>query len=116
MLSSDKNVENIAELIRLLKHYLGLQGEYLRLDVIDKVVRLLTATALAIVFFLFVIAVALMLSLSAAFWLGQHIGMAPAFLVMAVLHIIVFVLFFVFRKPWVERPLVRFLASLFMSK
>ena len=43
MLSSDKNVETIAQLIEVLKHYLGLQTEYLKLDVIDKVVRLMKA-------------------------------------------------------------------------
>ena len=43
MLSSDKNVENIAQLIEVLKHYLGLQTEYVKLDAIDKVVRLVTA-------------------------------------------------------------------------
>ncbi|MBR0389526.1 MAG: hypothetical protein IJK37_05430 [Prevotella sp.] len=52
MLSSDKNVENIAQLIEVLKHYLGLQTEYVKLDMIDKVVRLVTAAALAIVFIL----------------------------------------------------------------
>lgn len=57
MLSSDKNVETIAQLIEVLKHYLGLQTEYLKLDVIDKVVRLLTAATLAIVFVLIIIAV-----------------------------------------------------------
>ena len=41
MLSSDKNVETIAQLVEVLKHYLGLQKEYLKLDVIDKVVSLL---------------------------------------------------------------------------
>ena len=40
MLSSDKNVETIAQLIEVLKHYLGLQTEYVKLDVVDKVVRL----------------------------------------------------------------------------
>ena len=44
-------------LIEVLKHYLGLQTEFVKLDVIDKVVRLLTATALAIVFFFIIIAV-----------------------------------------------------------
>ena len=41
MLSSDKNVETIAQLIEAMKHYLGLQTEYVKLDVIEKVVRLL---------------------------------------------------------------------------
>ena len=39
MLSSDKNVENFAQLIEVAKHYLGLQAEYVKLDVIDKVVK-----------------------------------------------------------------------------
>ena len=56
MLSSDKNVETIAQLIEVLKHYLGLQTEYAKLDAIDKVVRLLTAAALAIVFILIILA------------------------------------------------------------
>ena len=48
MLSSDKNVETIAQLIEALKHYLGLQTEYVKLDVIDKVVRLLTTATLSV--------------------------------------------------------------------
>ena len=55
MLSSDKNVETIAQLIEVLKHYLGLQTEYLKLDVIDKVVRLLKAATLALIFILIII-------------------------------------------------------------
>ena len=70
MLSSDKNVENIAQLIEVLKHYLGLQTEYVKLDAIDKVVRLVTAAALAIVFILVIVAVLTYLSFALAFWLA----------------------------------------------
>jgi hypothetical protein len=31
-------------------------------------------------------------------------------------YIVVFLLFMAFRKSWVEKPLVRFLASLLMEK
>ena len=116
MLSSDKNVENFAQLAKLLKHYLGLQTEYVKLDVIDKVVRLLTAAALAILFFLLIIAVMLFLSFAVAYWLGQHIGMAPAFAVISIVHLLSLLLFFIFHKKWIERPLVRFLANLLLSK
>ena len=116
MLSSDKNIENIGQLVEVLKHYLGLQAEYVKLDVIDKVVRLLTAAALAILFFLLIIAVLLFGSLAFAFWLGQHIGMAPAFMVVGGIHIFIVFLVFVFHEKWIERPLVHFLASLLMSK
>ena len=114
MLSSDKNVENIGQLAELLKHYLGLQTEYVKLDVIDKVVRLLTAAALAILFFLLIIAVMLFLSFAVAYWLGQR--MAPAFCVIGGFHLLLLFLFFVYHEKWIERPLVRFLANLLLSK
>ena len=40
MLSSDKNVESIARLVEMLKDYIGLQKEYMKFSVIDKLVRL----------------------------------------------------------------------------
>ena len=116
MLSSDKNVETIAQLIEVLKHYLGLQTEYVKLDMIDKVVRLLTAFALAVVFFMMLIAVLLYLSFAIAFWLGTFTGTALAFLIVGVIHIILFIVFFCMRKKWIEKPLVHFLASLLLSK
>ena len=50
MFSSDKNVETIGQLVETLKHYIGLQKEYVKLDVIDKVVRLLTVATMVLVF------------------------------------------------------------------
>lgn len=116
MLSSDKNVETIAQLIEVLKHYLGLQTEYVKLDVIDKVVRLLTAAALAILFFLIIIAVLMFFSFALAFWLANFTGTALAFVIVGGLHLLLFVLFIIFRKRWIEKPLVHFLATLLLSK
>ena len=42
MFSNDNNVETIGQLVERLKRYIGLQAEYVKLDVIEKVVRLLT--------------------------------------------------------------------------
>ena len=116
MLSSDKNVENFAQLIEVIKHYLGLQAEYVKLDVIDKVVRLITGAALAIVFCFLAILLALFLSFALAFWLSNFIGMGWAFLIITIFQLIVFVLIFSKRKAWIEKPLVRFLAEVFLDK
>ena len=115
MLSSDKNVETIAQLIEVLKHYLGLQTEYLKLDVIDKVVRLLKAATLALIFILIIVAVVMYFSFALACWLATWIGMAKAFLVVSGIHLLLFFLFIIFRKDWIQKPLVKFLASLFMN-
>ena len=67
MFSNDKNVETIGQLVEVLKHYIGLQSEYMKLDVVDKVVRLLTAITMTVVLLgLFLIAI-IYLSFAAAY-------------------------------------------------
>ncbi len=115
MLSSDKNVETIAELVEAVKHYLGLQKEYVKLDVIDKVVRLFTLAALSVILFLILTAVMLFISLGAAFWLSRHIGFTAAFFAVAAFHAFLLLMAYAFRKPWIEKPLVRYLARLLLK-
>ena len=115
MLSSDKNVETIAQLAEIVKHYLGIQTEYFKLDVVDKVVRLLTFFAFAIVFSIIIIGVAMFCSLAFAFWLSSYTGTAVAFLVVGVLHLLLILLVFFNRHAWIEKPLVRFFANLLLN-
>ena len=115
MLSSDKNIETLAQLVETVKSYLSLQGEYLKLNVIDKMVRLVTALTLTIVFVILGVAVLFYLSFSIVYWLEPLTGTALAFFLMAMLFLALLVLVFIFRKSWIERPLVRFLADLLMS-
>ena len=97
MFSNDKNVETIGQLVEVLKHYIGLQSEYMKLDVVDKVVRLLPAIA-------------------AAYGLAGLIGStALAFCVVAGVYLFILILFIIFRHQWIERPLVKFLASILMQ-
>ena len=88
MFSNDRNIETIAQLIEVLRHYIGLQSEYVRLDVIEKVVRLLTVITVVAVFCIIV---------------GGG-------------YLLLLVIFISLRHRLIERPLVRFLGSLLMSK
>ena len=115
MLSSDKNVETIAQLAEIVKHYLGLQKEYLKLDVIDKIVRLLTFAVLVVVFSVLLVAVLMYLSFAIAFWLASYMGTALAFLVVGGIHLLLIIIVFIYRKKWIEKPLVRFLANLLLE-
>ncbi|MBO5579779.1 MAG: phage holin family protein [Prevotella sp.] len=115
MLSSDKNVETIAQLAEIVKHYLGIQTEYLKLDVVDKLVRLLTFIALSVVFLLILLGVAMFCSFAFAFWLSSYTGTAVAFLVVGVLHFLLILLVFFNRHAWIEKPLVRFFANLLLN-
>ena len=64
MLSNDKNVESIATLVETLKDYVVLQKDYLKYDVVEKLVRLSAALLLAFFIFGLVFAVVFYLSFS----------------------------------------------------
>ena len=82
MLSSDKNVASIAELVEALKQYVGLQKEYLELNVIEKIVKLVTALTVAIVFVILGVAVLFYLTFALVYWIapfphGSWPGLLP---------------------------------------
>ena len=74
MFSNDKNVETIGQLIEVLKHYIGLQSEFLKLDVVDKVVRLLTVITMTVVLLGLLTLTLIYLSFGSAIALADLIG------------------------------------------
>ena len=117
MFSNDKNVETIGQLIEVLKHYIGLQSEFLKLDVVDKVVRLLTVITMTLVLLGLLTLTLIYLSFGAAFALADLIGsLTFGFCIVAAVYLFILILFVIFRHKWIERPLVRFLASLLIEK
>jgi O-antigen/teichoic acid export membrane protein len=115
MLSSDKNVESIAQLVESLKNYVGLQGEYLKFNAVEKIVRLTTALTLTIVFIILGVAILFYLSFALIYAIAPLTGTALAFFIMAVLFLILLIVVFIKRKSWIERPLVRFLSEILLS-
>ena len=115
MFSNDQNIETIGQLVEALKQYIGLQREYIKLDVIEKVVRLITAITLTAVFALFLLLIFIYLSFAAAYALAPLVGTAWAFVIVAAFYLVIFLLLMAFRKQWIERPVVKFLASLLMK-
>lgn len=115
MFSSDKNVETISQLVELARHYIGLQGEYLKLDVIDKVVRILSALIMVGILFLLILITLIYLSFALAFALSPLVGTPVAFVIVSAIYLLFIILFLIKRKAWIERPLVRFLAGILMT-
>ena len=115
MFSSDKNVESIAQLVDSVKNYVGLQGEYLKFNAVEKVVRLTTALTLAIIFIIIGVAILFYLSFALIYAMEPLTGMALAFLIMALLFLLLLIIVFIKRKSWIERPLVRFLSEILLN-
>ena len=115
MISSDKNIETIAELVESAKHYIGIQTEYVKLDVIEKVVRLLTIATISLLVLLLAMLMLTYLSFALAYGLGSYIGMVWSFVLVAGIYLALLVLLLFKRRQWIEKPLVKFLADLFLN-
>ncbi len=116
MFSNDKNIETISQLVETLKHYAKLQSEYARLDVVEKTVRLMTVVTMTVIVALIIILMFIYLSFAAATALAPHVGEACGYLIVAGGYFVLLLLLLTFRKQWIEKPLVRFLASILLSK
>jgi high-affinity Fe2+/Pb2+ permease len=116
MFSNDQNIETIGQLVETLKHYVGLQGEYIKLDFVEKTVKILTVIAMTAILSFLLILVLIYTSFAVAYALEPLAGRVGAFAIVAGAYLVVLLLFIAFRKRWIERPLVKFLASLLLSK
>ncbi|GJG35296.1 MULTISPECIES: phage holin family protein [Prevotella] len=117
MFSNDNNVETIAQLVEVLKHYIGLQSEYVKLDVIEKVVRLITALTVVAVFCLLLVFALIFFSFAMVNILAPALNsLSMAYTLVGGFYILLLIIFIIFRHRLVERPLVKFLAGLLMSK
>lgn len=115
MISSDKNVETIAQLAEAAKHYFSVQSEYVRLDVIEKVVKLVTLAVMTLIAFLIILLMLIYLSFAAAYALSPLTGTVWAFVIVACVYLALLILFIFNRRRWIEKPLVRFLADLLLN-
>lgn len=116
MFSTDKNIETIGELVEAVKKYVGHQSEYLKLDISEKIVRLITALLVSAVIVVLLLIALIYLSFAAAFALATCIGnIVGAFAIVGAFYLVVLLLVVLFRHQWIEKPLVRFLASMILE-
>ena len=116
MLSSDNNIETIAQLVESTKRYIGVKSEYVKLDIIEKVVRLLTIATITFIAFFIVLLMLIYVSFAIAYALAPLVGTVWAFVIVAGVYLLILILFVVKRRSWIEKPLVKFLAELLLSK
>lgn len=113
MFSSDRNIEAIADLVEAVKKYASIKSRLVKIDIVDKVVRILTTLTVVFVLAFIIVLALIYMSFAAAFAIGDAISCMPlGFLIVALCYALLFFIFFVNRKSWIERPLVRWLSSL----
>jgi hypothetical protein len=115
MFSNDRNIETLAKLVEELKKYASLKGEHVRLIIVEKAVRLITALTIALTFAILFLLALTYFSFGFAYAIANVVGNTAAFCIVGGIYILLFILCVVFRKTLIEKPLVKFLAGILME-
>lgn len=116
MFANDKSIDNLQQLFAELKKYVELQKDYVKLDLVEKLTTLLSTLILVLVLLILGMMVLFYLSFTLAYILEPVVGglmMSYGLISAGIILIIAGVV--VFRKRLIEKPLVNFLANLFLN-
>jgi len=106
----------ISKLLSSLKEYLGLQKEYVMLELTEKLTRLLTALILGAILFVFAIISVIFLSLTLVAFLSWLTGsIILSYAIVTGLFILLGVLFYLMRIKWLATPLTNFFINLLLK-
>ena len=109
MFADDKSIENMQQLFIEFKKYLELQKEYTKLEVTEKLSKLLST--LLLVLLVVILGVVVLFHLS--FTLVG--GLMMSFALITCFHILLIVLLVLFRKKLIIDPTVKLIAELFLD-
>ena len=116
MFANDKSIDNLTELFKEVKKYLKLQGEYAKLDLVEKLTILLSTLTLIFVliilgtmaaFYLFFMLVYVLASATDSLVAGYAI-------IGGILILLAFIIYRL-RQKLIFQPMVNFLARLFLD-
>lgn len=116
MFADDKSIENMQQLFLEFKKYLLLQKEYTKLEVTEKISKLLSTLLLVLLVVVLGVVVLFHLSFTLVYVIAPLVGgLMLSFALITCFHILLIILLIVFRKKLIINPTVKFIAGLFME-
>lgn len=116
MLSDDKNIRTLQQLVAHIKEYIELKLRVARLDLVGKVSYLLSLLVLGIILSLLLAIIVLFVSATTAIALAPYVGgLASACAIIALAYLLIAVLMITKRKTLIQAPLLQLLTALFLN-
>lgn len=107
---------NYKQIIEEVKKYVTLQVDYTKLSVVEKMVILLSTSAMALIIGAFAICVLFYLSFSLESYLSQVLNCEwGAFIIIAAIYLIILFVVIAFRRQLIIDPIAKFLSKLFLT-
>ncbi len=116
MYSSDKNVENIAQLIAEIRNYVDLRLRDAQISFIQKLSRLFSALILGAALALLLAVAVIFFSFTLVYALAPVVGgEAMGYLIVALFYVALGVIIYANRKRWILGPILNLIAGLFLD-
>ncbi len=115
MLSSDKNIDTLSQLISELRNYARLRVDLLKVSTISIAAKLLSTFVLCSVLFVFAALAIMLLSLMCVTALTTLTGSGTlAYALVIAAYILLAITVYLRRTQWIERPITHFLVQLIL--
>lgn len=115
--SSDKTIDHLQSLINEVKKYIGLQKEYVKLDIVQKLTILISTLVLISVLLILGGMVLFYLLFTLAYLLEPHVsGLEVSYALISGIILLMIAGIYLFRRQMIIAPLTRFIANLFLNE
>ena len=114
-MSHSSNPPSMRQSIEELKQYFSLQYEWIKLDGIEKLTRIVSALIILTLSIILISIVLLYLSLSAVHYIESYTGIVAAYSIVAGVFFLLFIILWLLRRVCIVNPVLRFLYHLFIT-
>lgn len=116
MFSQDKSIDNLESLVKEMKKYIELQGEYLKFDLVEKLTILLGTLILILLITVLSMMAVFYFSFMLVYALEPITGsLTGSYAMIGGIILILAFLIYMYRKKLIFQPMVNFLSHLFLD-
>ncbi len=117
MFANDKSIDNLESLFKEIKNYIELQGQYIKLDLIEKLTILLSTLILILLLIILGMMALFYFSFMLVYTLAPLVGsLTGGYAVIGGGILLLALCIYSMRKKLIFQPMVHFLARLFLEE
>lgn len=117
MFANDKSIDTLEDLFKEARKYLSLQGEYIKLDLVQKLTVLVSSLMLVLVLAILGAMALYYFSFMLVYAIEKMVGsLILSYALVGIILLLIAATIYCFRKRLIFRPMVNFLARLFLEE
>ena len=113
MTNKSGNISNFNQLFTDIKDYVKLQGDYVKIEFVEKITKILSLLLFILIVVVLAIGMLFYLLFSLAYILAPTVGFVISFGIIAGIYLVLLTVVLIFRKSLIVNPLLRLIVAMF---